>query len=605
MSTFRRSLSAATAVAALLLVAPDVSAAPAQTNSPPSTSSSPSDADNPVLAGVIADYSANVRAADPVTASMAGDRAALSRLPDLSRETELARLVELKALQARAQAIDAGQLTERDRLNLSFLSYLLNEGVERITLDEGRLAFNSIVGPSQKLGYIAQGVRVSTRPDAEAWIARLEAAGAYYDQTEANARRGLATGLAQPRPVAETLLVQLRADTALTPETDPLLKPLANLSTSIPLAEREALRRRAEAVVARVIAPRRVAWVHFLEDEYLPAAPVEPGIEQQPDGRAYYAFAVRQHTTTNLTPDQIHALGLEEVARIRQRMDTEIRASGWTGDFAGFLSFLRTDPQFYATSREQLLEKASEIAKRADGALPVLFGVLPRLTYAVRPVPVEIEEGYITGNYSPGSLANGVAAAFIVNTSHLDRRPLFDLPALTLHEAVPGHHLHLSLQQENKSLPVFRQRMDNMAFIEGWGLYAEYLGEEMGIYRTPYERFGRLSQEMWRACRLVADTGIHHLGWSLDQARECFTQNTALPDQTIDTELRRYVSWPGQALSYKIGEIRFRQLRGQAETALGERFDVRAFHDAILTEGALPLDLLDQRIQAWISAQTP
>jgi uncharacterized protein (DUF885 family) len=284
-------------------------------------------------------------------------------------------------------------------------------------------------------------------------------------------------------------------------------------------------------------------------------------------------------------------------------MDGEMQAAGWTGDFAGFLNFLRTDPRFYAGTREELLEKASEMAKRADGGLPPLFATLPRLPYDVQPVPPQIEETYTTGRYNGGSMQNGVAAHYIVNTSKLDQRPLYELPALTLHEAVPGHHIQIALQQEAEGQPYFRRQANVSAFTEGWGLYAEFLGEEMGFYRTPYERFGRLSYEMWRACRLVADTGLHWMGWSEEQARACFRDNSALAPHNIETELQRYIGWPGQATAYKIGEIRLRDIRARAERELGERFDVRTFHDALLTEGPLPLALLDQRMDAWIAEQ--
>ncbi|HEX8660431.1 MAG TPA: DUF885 family protein, partial [Brevundimonas sp.] len=270
---------------------------------------------------------------------------------------------------------------------------------------------------------------------------------------------------------------------------------------------------------------------------------------------------------------------------------------------AGFLNFLRTDPQFYATTREDLLEKASEMAKRADDGLPALFGTLPRLPYGVRPVPREIEANYTTGRYNQGSIENGIAGGYMVNTSSLDQRGLYELPALTLHEAVPGHHLQIALQQEAEDGPYFRRSVDVTAFIEGWGLYSEFLGEEMNFYRTPYERFGRLSYEMWRACRLVSDTGIHWLGWNLEQARACFRDNSALAPLNIETELQRYIGWPGQATAYKIGEIRLRGVRSRAERELGGRFDVRRFHDALLVDGPLPMALLDERMDRWIAEE--
>ena len=295
---------------------------------------------------------------------------------------------------------------------------------------------------------------------------------------------------------------------------------------------------------------------------------------------------MRSYTTTEMTPEEIHALGLQEVARIRARMEEEIRASGFRGDFAAFQHFLRTDPQFYATSPEDLMEHASEIAKRADGQLPRLFGTLPRLSYGMREIPAEQAEGSTTAYYTQGQRALGQSGTYWVNTSRLNQRPLYELPALTVHEAMPGHHLQISRAQELGDLPYFRRNAFETAYVEGWGLYAESLGEEMGMYRTPYERFGRLSYEMWRACRLVADTGIHWMGWDIEQARRCFAENTALSPHNIQTELERYIATPGQALAYKIGELRLHALRREATEALGDRFDVRAFHDAVLGAGA-------------------
>jgi uncharacterized protein (DUF885 family) len=284
-------------------------------------------------------------------------------------------------------------------------------------------------------------------------------------------------------------------------------------------------------------------------------------------------------------------------------MEATIRDAKFQGSFADFQKMLRTDARFYARTPTELLEKASEIAKRADDRLPPLFGTLPRLTYGVRPVPLEIAEGYTTGRYWQGSPVLGQAGGYMVNTVRLDQRPLYELPSLTLHEAVPGHHLQIALSQELSGLPYFRRNESPTAFVEGWGLYAEFLGEEMGMYRDPYERFGRYSYEMWRACRLVADTGMHWLGWDIEQARRCFTDNSALAPHNIQTELERYFSWPGQALAYKIGELRFRALREEAQKALGERFNVREFHDTLLLSGALPLDVVSVRVREWIKTK--
>ena len=561
-------------------------------------------AENPALAAVLADYETYLRAVDPINAGMEGDRAALSRLPDSSRAFEVAQEPVLRGFADRLAAIDPAGLSEDDRLNHNFLTYVLQRSIARIPLDTGRIdAFNSEGGPGQNLAYVASVTRIATVADAEAWIARLEAMPASYAAPLANARRGLETGLVQPRSIVENALTLIGPEAALTPDADPLLKPFATLPASIPAAQQAALRARAARVVADSIMPQRRERARFLREDYLPRAPETLGLVHRPGGREMYAYLVRGYTTTDLTPDEVHAIGLEEVTRIRARMDVEMRAAGWTGDFAGFLNFLRTDPQFYTTTREDLMEKASEMAKRADDGLPALFGTLPRLPYGVRPVPREIEANYTTGRYNPGSVENGVAGGYMVNTSSLNQRGLYELPALTLHEAAPGHHIQIALQQEAEDGPYFRKSVDVTAFTEGWGLYSEFLGEEMGFYRTPYERFGRLSYEMWRACRLVSDTGIHWLGWDIEQARACFRDNSALAPLNIETELQRYIGWPGQATAYKIGEIRLRAIRTRAEAELGDRFDIRRFHDALLVDGPLPMALLDARMDRWIAEE--
>jgi uncharacterized protein (DUF885 family) len=397
------------------------------------------------------------------------------------------------------------------------------------------------------------------------------------------------------------VLARAEAAAARPAQDDPLLKPFA--AAKLDAATLAPLRAEAIAVIRDRIRPAQREFAAFLAKEYLPASRNALAARSLPGGEAYYRWLVRDHTTTDLTPDQIHAIGVSEVARLRAAMQGTMADAGWRGDLPGFIAMLRKDPRFYATSRQQLLEKASEIAKRIDGELPRWFATLPRLTYGVRPVPPEIEETYTTGRYFEGNPRQGVAGGYMVNTSHLDQRPLYELPALTLHEAVPGHHIQIALAQELQGVPAFRRNADVTAFTEGWGLYSETLGDEMGIYRDPYERFGKLSYEMWRACRLVADTGIHWMGWSLDQARQCFAENTALSPLNIEVELARYVSWPGQALAYKMGELKILALRQKAREALGPKFDIRRFHDAVLLAGPLPLDLLEGRIDAWIASE--
>ncbi|CAN5698105.1 DUF885 family protein [soil metagenome] len=563
----------------------------------------PALADDRPLNTLVADYEAYALADDPITAGGEGDRAALSRLPDVTPAADAARAKALKTFQVRLAGIDPAGLSEDAALNRAFLAWTLDRQIQSLAFDEARMPFNSDGGFHSTLGYLAATTPIRSSADAKAWIDRLNAVPAYYAANIANARRGVKTGFTQPRSTNDQVLARAREMVAAPVETDVLLTPFQTLPVSIPAAEQAALRAQATAIVRDGVRPAQRDFVTFLEKDYLPASRKSLAARSLPDGERYYSWLVSDHTTTRMTPDEIHAAGLAEVARIRAEMDGVIAETGFKGDFKGFLAMLRTDPRFYATSREDLLEKASRIAKRIDDKLPAWFATLPRLTYGVRPVPADIEASYTTGRYFSGSPAQGVAGGYMVNTSKLDQRPLYELPALTLHEAVPGHHLQIALSQELQGVPAFRRNAGVTAFTEGWGLYSEKLGGEMGIYQDPYERFGRLSYEMWRACRLVADTGIHWKGWSLDQARACFTDNTALSPLNIEVELARYVSWPGQALAYKVGEMKIVQLRTRAQAQLGERFDIRRFHDAVLLAGPLPLDLLENRINLWVKSE--
>jgi uncharacterized protein (DUF885 family) len=549
------------------------------------------------------DYERLQRLVDPIAAGREGDREALRRLPDPTPQTEQAVRTELTTLGERLAAIDTRDLSAESALNHTLLTRTVKQDLEASSFDFGRIAFENDSGFHTLVGNLGRTTSIATPADADAWLARLEALPAFYQQHIANQRRGIRTRYTQPRIVVDRVLGVASKQASGKAEESPLLLPFVRLPASIPTALHSEYRAKALAVVRDKILPAQRTFADFLTREYVPAARPTLAWRSTPGGEQSYRFLVRQETTTDMTPDQIHQLGLEEVARIRGLMEKTIGETDFKGSFAGFLNMLRTDPRFYPRTPTELLEKASEIAKRADDQLPRLFNTLPRLPYGVRPVPAEIAEGYTTGRYWQGSLQLGQAGGYMVNTSHLDQRPLYELPALTVHEAVPGHHLQVALSQELSGLPYFRRNTSPTAFVEGWGLYSEFLGEEMGMYRDAYERFGRYSYEMWRACRLVADTGIHWLGWDIEQARRCFTDNSALAPYNIQTELERYISWPGQALAYKIGELRLRQLRREAEQALGERFNVRLFHDALLLGGALPLDVLTTRVRAWIGSQ--
>jgi len=552
------------------------------------------------LQRVIADFERFQRQYDPISAGQEGDREALRRLPDATPEADQAQRKALVALSERLAKIDAQQLAGESAVNHRLLTRIVKESVEELGFDFERIAFENDSGFHTLGDYLGRTTTIASREDADAWLARLAALPAFYEQNVANLKRGIKTRYTQPRIVVDRVLEVARKQVEGKPEDNSLLLPFARMPSSIPAVAQAEYRSKALVLVRDKIYPAQRAFAEFLAREYVPAARPALAWRTTPNGEASYRFLVRRHTTTDMTPDQIHKLGQDEVARIRGLMDKAIAQTGFKGSFAEFQKMLRTDPRFYARTPTELLEKASEIAKRSDDRLPGLFATLPRLTYGVRPVPAEIAEGYTTGRYWQGSMQGGQAGGYMVNTSRLDQRPLYELPALTVHEAVPGHHLQIALSQELSGLPYFRRNISVTAFTEGWGLYSEFLGEEMGIYRDPYELFGRYSYEMWRACRLVADTGIHWLGWDIEQARRCFTENSALAPHNIQTELERYISWPGQALAYKVGELRFRQLRREAEQALGERFNIRQFHDTLLLGGPLPLDVVEVRVREWI-----
>lgn len=367
-------------------------------------------------------------------------------------------------------------------------------------------------------------------------------------------------------------------------------------------ADWAALQARAVAVIRDVITPEYGKWHDLFVADYLPKCRKSDSASTLPGGAAWYASRVRTHTTTDLTPDQIHQIGLDEVARIGKRMDAIAAKAGYPSR-AAFIQHLRTDPSYYAKTPEELLRVAARQAKTIDGLLPRYFATLPRLPYGIKPIPAAEAEGTTTAYYGPGAPEAGISGTYWVNTSKLDQRPFWELPALTAHEAVPGHHNQIALQQE-LPLPPFRKYLAGFtAYVEGWALYTEYLGEEMGLYDTPEKMMGRLSYEMWRACRLVVDTGIHAKGWDKAKAVAFMKANSALSDANIDAEVNRYISWPGQALGYKLGEIKIRELRARAEQQLGPKFDLRRFHDAVLSQGAVPLTVLESQIDGWIAAE--
>jgi uncharacterized protein (DUF885 family) len=437
----------------------------------------------------------------------------------------------------------------------------------------------------------------------ENYLARLAAWPAYVDQHIGNMRTGLERGMTQPRIVLTGIDQVIDAQVVDDPEASVFYEPFEEFPVGVPESEHERLRAAARTTIMDSIVPGYARLRDFLVEEYMPNARESLGASELPDGDEYYRAQIRHFTTLDLTAEEIHQTGLEEVARIRGEMEAIIAEVGFDGTFAEFLDFLRTDPRFYPKTAEELLKEAAFIAKTMDGKLPALFGTLPRLPYTVEPVPDDIAPKYTAGRYVGPPQGSTQPGRYWVNTYALDTRPLYNLEALSLHEAVPGHHLQGALNRELGELPEFRRFSYLSAFGEGWGLYSEWLGLEAGFYQDPYSDFGRLTYEMWRACRLVVDTGVHAMGWTREQMRELLADNTALSLHEIATETDRYISWPAQALAYKIGQLKILELRRRTEEAMGTDFDVRRFHDAVLLNGSIPLDVLERQIESFIAEE--
>jgi uncharacterized protein (DUF885 family) len=387
------------------------------------------------------------------------------------------------------------------------------------------------------------------------------------------------------------------------PVKSPLYQPFEKFPAEIPEAERARLSQAARQAISSDVMPAFKKLLGFIKETYLLACRQEIAATLLPDGKDFYAFAARRETTTTLSPQEIHQTGQREVERIRREMEAVIQKTGFKGSFAEFLNFLRASPQFYYTKAEDLVTGYRDISKRVDGELPRLFAELPRNPYGVREMPAHEGPAQTTAYYQPGAPDGSRAGTYWVNTYKLNTRPKYEMEALSIHEAVPGHHLQISRAQELKDLPDFRRNAGYTAYVEGWALYAESLGAEMGFYTDPYSRFGQLTYEMWRACRLVVDTGMHAMGWSREQAIDFMKANTAKTENDIIVEIDRYIVWPGQALGYKLGELKIKELRGRAKQELGEKFDLRRFHNAVLDDGPLPLELLEKRIHEWIAGQ--
>jgi uncharacterized protein (DUF885 family) len=528
----------------------------------------------------------------------ADDGRDLSHLPDVGPATQQRRLKMWDDVLAQLDHVDAKALSPVEQVNYAVYRPQVEDLAASLRFRDYEMPFNADSSFWSDLGFMGQ----RTLRDARAYrnyIGRLDDVPRYFDQQIDNMRAGLARGFSVPKAVLAGRDVSIANVAGLTdPTQSAFWKPFEKMPASIPEAEQAQLRAAAREAISRKLIPAYGKLLAFFRDDYTPHARDTLAAEAMPDGKAWYRQQIREYTTLDMAPEEIHRIGLQEVDRIQKEMDAIIAKVGFKAPagqqvFPAFLKFLRTDPRFYARTPQELLDHAAWISKRIDGEVGKVIGTLPRGRFTIKPVPADIAPFWTAGR--------GGASTYWVNTYDLPSRPLYNLPALTLHESSPGHSLQLSLADEQDAQPAFRRKNYISAYGEGWGLYSEDLGVDMGLYETPYDDFGRLTYAMWRACRLVIDTGVHHDGWTRDQALAYLRDHTALSEHEVETEVDRYISWPAQALSYKLGELTIVRLRHEAEQALGSRFDLRKFNDTVLAQGSVPLPVLESQVRTWIA----
>jgi uncharacterized protein (DUF885 family) len=539
----------------------------------------------------------------PELATYTGDPGRNHRWTDHSLEAYERRHREMEVPARVLATIDRAALSAADQVHYDLFRRNVEESLEGRRFKGEYMPVTQMGGVQQNVAQYLMLMPYFERTDFENAIARMEAVPTLVDQTIALLERGVETGITPPRVTLRDVPEQVRNQIVSDPADSPMLRPFQSMPPTIEPPVAEALRAAGARAYTAAVAPAYRRLLEYLETRYLPRTRETIAARDLPDGEAWYAFSVRQMTTTRLTAQEIHDIGLREVKRIRGEMEAVMARTDFDGTFQQFVGFLRTDERFFFERAEDLLVAYRDICKRVDPELPKLFATLPRLPYGVVPVPAYAEKSQTTAYYEPGSPAAGRPGRFFANTYDLRARPRWEMEALALHEAVPGHHLQIALAQELPEMPEFRRHGFYTAYIEGWGLYAESLGPEMGFYQDPYAKFGQLTYEIWRAIRLVVDTGMHALGWSRQQAIDFFTENAGKAEHDIVVEVDRYIVWPAQALAYKIGELKIKELRARASAALGERFDLRRFHDEVLGAGALPLDVLASRVDAWVARQ--
>ncbi|MEE9167848.1 MAG: DUF885 domain-containing protein [Candidatus Neomarinimicrobiota bacterium] len=540
---------------------------------------------------------------NPEFATYLGDERYNDRLKDVSMEAIERRHVYSEQMLEKLLSIDRSELSQSDQLNHDLFRKELESRLEEYEFLPFLMPVNQMGGLQIDLPNLVHVTKFRHAKDYDDFLSRLAAFPTLVDQTIALMKEGAKEQIVQPAIVLRTVPRQIKAQFDIDVETSPLYLPFAQMSEEMTEAEKKRYKDQGRKAIRDLIFSSYRKFHDFFVNDYLPAARDEIAISEIPNGSEYYDFLVRHHTTTDLSAKEIHEIGVEEVKRIRGEMKKIIGEVNFQGSFDDFIEFLRTDPQFYFTSRDELLAGYRDICKRADPELTKLFGILPRTPYGVMAMPEYQAPAAPTAYYHPPSANGSRAGYFWVNTYLLEVRPKYEMEALALHEAVPGHHLQIALAMELEETPEFRKQGGFTAFVEGWGLYAESLGEKIGFYEDPYSKFGQLTYEMWRACRLVVDTGMHAFGWSRQKAIDFMKKNSAKTEHDIEVEIDRYIAWPGQALAYKIGELKIKELRRVAKESLGTEFDIREFHDVVLRNGALPLDLLEDAVMTYVETR--
>ncbi len=537
---------------------------------------------------------------DPLMATRLGVHQYNDRLPSVAPEDFERRARQEALFLEQLEAIDRSALSPEDQVNYDIFKWNKATALEEYQFKTYLMPITQRSGFHISFPQLPNWVPLKTEQDYWNYIARLQQFTRYVDQHIQLMREGIRQGMVLPRVVLQGVTESIKPHIVSDARQSLLYRPFNNFPDHFSNGLKDSLRQAGAAAITDAVVPGYRKFLRFLETEYLPNCRESIAARDLPNGEAFYRFRVKYFTTLLKSPEEVHAIGLQEVQRIRKEMQEVIAQTGFDGSFEEFIQFLRTDPRFYVDTPEALLKEVAYVLKRMDGELPRLFKTLPRMPYGIKPVPDFIAPRTTTAYYQRPSGDGTRAGIYYVNTYNLKSRPLYEIEALSLHEAVPGHHLQLALQQELTNMPAFRRFGGFTVFVEGWALYAERLGLEVGFYTDPYSNFGRLTYEMWRACRLVVDTGMHFLGWSRQQAIDFMAENTALTLLNITNEVDRYISWPGQALAYKMGELKIRELRKLAEELLGEQFDVREFHDVVLSQGSIPLYLLENRVMDWI-----